>query len=183
MDESDVCQPDTLYGASKLMGEGVLRAETRNTGLSWNVARLFFIYGPNQFANGGYKSVIISNFERLLNDEAPIIRGDGSQSLDYVYIDDCVEALRTMSNSEIDRQVTNISSATPVSINQLTREMAAIAKSENQPIFEPADWTAGTSRWGINKNALNRFGWEFKTPLEVGLGSVYEWMKKQKSNG
>ena len=61
--------------------------------------------------------------------------------------------------------------------------MAAIAKSENQPIFEPADWTAGTSRWGINKNALNRFGWEFKTPLEVGLGSVYEWMKKQKSNG
>ena len=183
MDESDVCQPDTLYGASKLMGEGVLRAETRNTGLSWNVARLFFIYGPNQFANGGYKSVIISNFERLLDNEAPIIRGDGSQSLDYVYIDDCVEALRTMSNSLIDRQVTNISSATPVSINQLTREMAAIAKSENQPIFEPADWTAGTSRWGINKNALNRFGWEFKTPLEVGLGSVYEWMKKQKSNG
>lgn len=182
MEESDVCHPDTLYGASKLMGEGILRAETRNTGLSWNVARLFFIYGPNQFADGGYKSVIISNFERMLNGEAPIIRGDGSQSLDYVYIDDCVKALRIMSISKTDKQVTNISSGEPISINQLTEKMTHAANSMLQPVFEPSDWTFGTSRWGSKENAMIRFGWEYKTQIDSGLKSVYEWMKKQRSN-
>lgn len=182
MEENDVCEPDTLYGASKLMGEGILRAEARNTGLSWNVARLFFIYGPNQFADGGYKSVIISNFERMLNEEAPIIRGDGSQSLDYVYIDDCVQALRNMSDSKIDKQVTNISSGAPISINQLTEEMISVANAKQHPVFEPSDWTSGTSRWGANENAMRKFGWEHKTPIDSGLKIVYEWMKKQRNN-
>jgi len=48
MSENDVPQPITLYGASKIMGEHVLRSTDRELGISWNVARLFFIYGPNQ---------------------------------------------------------------------------------------------------------------------------------------
>ncbi|MCU1403201.1 MAG: NAD-dependent epimerase/dehydratase family protein, partial [Microbacteriaceae bacterium] len=84
MSERDRPEPTTHYGVSKLAGEHMLRAISRETPLSWTVARLFFIYGPRQYAGGGYKSVIMSNFERIKRGEAPTIRGDGLQSLDYV---------------------------------------------------------------------------------------------------
>ena len=71
----------------------MLRVDERKHSLGATVARLFFIYGPRQYAEGGYKSVIVSNFERLLRGEAPTVYGDGEQALDYVYIDDAIRAL------------------------------------------------------------------------------------------
>jgi UDP-glucose 4-epimerase len=180
MKEEDECSPDTLYGASKLMGEGILRSVSRQTGISWNVARLFFVYGPKQFAHGGYKSVVISNFERLKMGMAPIIRGDGLQALDYVYIDDCVAGLRAMANSAVDMQVTNIASGTPISINHLTEKMIEISESGKDPIREDPDWTKGTSRWGSTANALSRFDFKCSTPIFEGLKNTLDWMR---SNG
>ena len=177
MKEEDECRPDTLYGASKLMGEGILRSVSRQTGISWNVARLFFVYGPKQFAQGGYKSVIVSNFERLKSGKAPIIRGDGCQALDYVYIDDCVAGLRAMANSTVDKQVTNIASGIPISINRLTEKMIEISKSGANLTREEPDWTEGTSRWGSTDNALSRFNFKCKTPILEGLENTLDWMK------
>jgi nucleoside-diphosphate-sugar epimerase len=87
-----------------------------------------------------------------------------------------------MSDSRIDKQVTNISSGAPISINQLTEEMTSVANVKKHPIYEPPDWTSGTSRWGANENAMSKFGWEHKTPIDSGLKFVYEWMKKQRNN-
>ena len=177
MKEEDECRPDTLYGASKLMGEGILRSVSRQTGISWNVARLFFVYGPKQFAQGGYKSVIVSNFERIKSGRAPIIRGDGRQALDYVYIDDCVAGLRAMANSTVDKQVTNIASGIPISINHLTEKMIEVAKSGSNPTREESDWTAGTARWGSTHNALSRFNFKCETPISKGLENTLDWMR------
>jgi UDP-glucose 4-epimerase len=60
--ETDLPRPRTLYGASKIMGEHLLHAIGKEAGLSWNVARLFFIYGSGQFAEGGKKTVIVKKF-------------------------------------------------------------------------------------------------------------------------
>lgn len=177
MVESDVPRPITLYGMSKLAGEHMLSAIDREIGLSWNVARLFFIYGPKQFAEGGYKSVINKNFERLLAGHDPQIYGDGKQELDYVFVDDCVFALVQMATSTLDRTVANISSGVGTSISELTAKMSAAARSKSAPTNQPPDWTAGSRRVGANHVAFESFGWAPSVSLEDGLTATYDWMK------
>lgn len=180
MSENDKLQPRTLYGASKSIGEDFLRTYSAEKGLSYNVARLFFIYGPNQFAQGGYKSVILMNFERILKGEPPLVFGDGQQELDYVYIDDCVESLIELSDSSLSGEIVNIASGSGVSIKNLTSKMLKIAETTIDPKFGPADWTANTKRIGSPDRMQEKFGWSASTPLEKGLSEVWKWMKSSK---
>jgi len=144
MKEKDPPMPSTLYGASKLMGENILKLAQKQFGLSWNVARLFFIYGPGQFAGSGYKSVIVKNFERIKNKMPVTINGDGNQSLDYLYVQDAVEGLKLLANSKKDYKTFNISSSTAVSINELVLAMEKSFGKKINVSYEPADWTSGS---------------------------------------
>lgn len=177
MKESDVSLPNTLYGATKLMGEHILRSVDKEIEFSWNAARLFFVYGPNQFANGGYKSVVVSNFERLLRNDSPVIRGDGLQSLDYVYIDDCIDALVRLATSKNERHLVNVASGNPISINQLTSKMMRVAQVKKVPVIETSDWTHGSIRFGDSTKMLESFGWKASTTIDEGLDLVYGSMK------
>jgi UDP-glucose 4-epimerase len=175
MRESDLPHPSTLYGSSKLMGENMLRSIDRELGLSWNVARLFFIYGPHQFADGGYKSVIVSNFERIINGQKPRIFGDGLQSLDYVYVDDCIKALLCLATSEVDKTVVNVASGIATSVTALTRHMTSLAGTTNDAEFDAPDWTHGSLRRGDNELIKEKFGWSPSVSLEEGLQNVFDW--------
>jgi UDP-glucose 4-epimerase len=177
MCEVDLPVPNTLYGSSKLMGENMLRAIDHESGLSWNVARLFFVYGPRQFADGGYKSVVISNFERMIANRSPVIVGDGQQSLDYIYIDDCVHALIALASSSIDQQIVNVGSGKAVTIDELTVLMQKIAGFSDSPLRIPPDWTQGSARWSQIARISKNIGWEPKTQLEDGLQSVFDSLK------
>lgn len=177
MCEVDLPVPTTLYGSSKLMGENMLRSTHHESGLSWNVARLFFVYGPLQFADGGYKSVIVSNFERIINNQTPVIVGDGQQSLDYVYVDDCVSALIALATNALDMQIVNVGSGSAITINELTRLMKKIAGFSGRSTMFPADWTQGSARWSQINQIRERFDWEPKTRLEDGLQSVFDTLR------
>lgn len=179
MVETSVPAPTTIYGLSKLAGEHLLRTAEHDHDLSWNVARLFFIYGPRQFAEGGYKSVILSNFERIMRGEAPTIYGSGEQALDYVYIDDCVDALLRLAASDSSGQIVNISTGSPITINELTRIMLEVAGSDIGPRSCSPDWTEGTVRWGVPDRAAQLFGWSPTTDMVKGLELVWRWMETQ----
>ena len=175
MREDDVPFPSTEYGVSKVAGEHLLRTTERTTGLRWAVARLFFVYGPRQYAEGGYKSVILSNFERIARGEAPVIRGDGEQALDYVFLDDVVAALQLLADERHDGALCNIGSGTGVTINDLTALMLKVSGSELEPVHVDADWTAGSRRVG-DAGIARGLGWEASTPFEDGLAEVWAWM-------
>lgn len=177
MRESDVPRGLTLYGTSKLFGEHNLQIYERSHGLRWNCARLFFIYGPNQYADGGYKSVIQTNFERILGGRKAQIRGAGEQELDYVYIDDCIDAIIKMISSEVTGCVVNVSSGVGQSILSLTAKMCSIANSSIEPEFVSPDWTRGSRRIGSNELIRDNFGWSPSTNFDDGLTRVFEWMK------
>ena len=169
MSERDVPTPTTVYGMSKIAGEQLLRVAQRDHGFRrWSVARLFFVYGPRQYAEGGYKSVIVSNFERLARGEAPTVYGDGNQALDYVYIDDVVDALIRMVDERADGVTVNVSTGRALSINDLTQRMLAVSSSPLAPIFCPPDWTAGTVRVGDPALAEAQLGWRAATPMDDG---------------
>ncbi|MDD3014428.1 MAG: NAD-dependent epimerase/dehydratase family protein [Candidatus Gastranaerophilales bacterium] len=119
MTEIQAPKPWTVYGMSKLAGENLLDYFSKKYGLPFTILRLFFTYGTKQFAGTGYKSVIISNFEKIIKGESPVIYGDGKQSLDYVYIDDVINALILSLSCDYNNEVFNIGSGKAVSINEL----------------------------------------------------------------
>jgi UDP-glucose 4-epimerase len=169
MRENDVAAPVTMYGVSKLAGEQMLRVASNEHSLGWTAARLFFIYGPRQFADGGYKSVIVSNFERLMRDEAPTVYGDGE------------DALLAMAAREHDGKVLNIASGRAVTVNELTATMLAVSGSDLEARTCPPDWTAGSSRVGEPTAAATELGWKAETAVEVGLQRCWEWMRKERN--
>lgn len=176
MRETQPPTPTTTYGASKVMGEHLLRVLERDHGTAWSVARLFFVYGPRQYAEGGYKSVILSNFERLLEGKRPTIYGDGGQQLDYVFVDDVVRALRALVASDQDGRTYNVGSGHGTSVNELTARMMTIADRKLEPEYCPPDWTAGSIRVGDPTAAQVGLGWSATTTLNEGLACVWNWM-------
>ena len=178
MSEFDVLKPKTIYGASKAIGEDFLRVYNKTHDLSYTVARLFFIYGPNQYADGGYKSVIQVNFERILNNDKPVIFGDGEQELDYVYITDCIDALLLLSKSSIDGETVNIASGRGITINALTDIMINVTDKVAEIVYGPNDWTANSKRIGNPTRMETVFDWHSTTSMKNGLSEVWQWLSK-----
>jgi UDP-glucose 4-epimerase len=174
MSEGDVPRPSTVYGVSKLAGEHLLRVTERAHGVRWSVARLFFVYGPRQLAAGGYPSVIVRNFDRIRRGEPPVVNGDGGQALDYVFVDDCVDALVRLGSRDGHGLTVNVASGSAVSVRDLTEAMLGVSGSSLGPVDGPTDWTAGSRREGAPGLAAERLGWAARTPLDEGLRRVWE---------
>jgi UDP-glucose 4-epimerase len=183
MRETDIPYPSTLYGNSKLFGENILRFAEKEFGLSWNVARLFFIFGPDQFAGSGYKSVIVKNFERIRNGLPALINGDGNQTLDYVYVKDAVDAIKLLADSEIQNQVFNVSSGKQISINSLVDKMGKASGIKIERIYEKPDWTFNTHRFGDNTLIYQQLGWRPKTKIDEGLSDTWNYVNGIHNNG
>lgn len=164
--------PSTIYGASKLFGERLVSIASQKYGFKFSIARLFFIYGEKQYSKGGYKSVIVNNFERLKSGQPAVINGDGKQVLDYLHVSDCVNALISLSEFTTD-EIFNISSGSPLSIEQLTKQMLKIT-GKSKSIFADADWTQGTRRVGSNTKIHKLTGWSPRITLVDGLTKTWE---------
>ena len=177
MKETDIPKPSTLYGISKFEGEQIIKKSIeRYEHASYGILRLFFVYGPRQLAGMGYKSVILANFERICRGEQPVIFGDGKQALDYVYIDDVIDAIikTAMHNGNVD--AVNIGSGNAINIIALTEKMLHISGSKLKPVFGPPDWTAGSTRVSDPSMANNILGWRAVTTVDRGLTKVYKWI-------
>jgi UDP-glucose 4-epimerase len=174
--EDEVPHPTTVYGISKLTGEHLLAHVGKIHGVAWNVLRYLFVYGPRQFAGMGYKSVIVKNGERLLGGERPAIFGDGRQALDYVFVDDVVDATLRAMERDVSGETINIGSGRATSVEELIATLIAQSKKALTPLHEPADWTAGSVRVGDVDKARRLLDWSATTSLADGLGQTLAWM-------
>lgn len=179
MREDDLPQPNTLYGTTKLAGEHLFAWGLRTHGMSYAVVRYFFVYGPRQYPGLGYKSVIVKNFERIREDKPAIIRGDGLQALDYIYVDDAVEGTLRALTSAYCGEVFNLGSGIATTVHTLTERMFAAAGKELSVIFEPADETHGSSRVGDIEKARAQLGFVATISLADGLARVWSWLNER----
>jgi UDP-glucose 4-epimerase len=174
MEESSIPRPWTPYGISKLAGEHLLTACSKSHNIEYAILRLFFVYGPGQFPGMGYKSVIVKNFERIRQNAAPVVFGDGKQSLDFVYVADVVDGLLKAGFQAPSGTLVNLSSGIPTSILSLTQMMLSVAQSTLKIEFGPPDWTSNSSRSGSTAEAKRILSWEATTDLKTGLNKVYQ---------
>ncbi len=176
MSEEEAPAPHTVYGISKLSAEHLCRHFYMQAGIPVVCLRLFFVYGPRQYAGLGYKSVIVKNFERLLNGQKPVVYGDGNQALDYIYVDDVVSALLLTMTGDDKFKVFNVGSGSAVSINHLTKLMMEVAGVKTECEYGPADFTAGSLRVANTMRFDRHFGIQKRVPLSDGLRRTFEWM-------
>jgi UDP-glucose 4-epimerase len=175
--EDEVPRPRTVYGISKLCGENLLEHFRVERGLAFNVLRYLFVYGPRQYAGMGYKSVIVKNFERMLGGEPPVVFGDGMQALDYVFVDDAVDATIRALESEVQGETMNVASGAATTVSDLVAVMQSVAGSTLPARMDPPDWTAGSRRVGDAAKIERLLGWRARTELREGLRKTFEWLK------
>lgn len=174
--ETDLPQPNTIYGISKLAGERLLDWFHKECGKPYVALRYFFAYGPGQYRGQGYPSVIYKNFERILKGQAPLIFGDGRQALDYIYIDDLVQATILAMTSDLGPELLHVGSGVETSVNHLTEVMRELAGGL-EPEYGPPDPTHGSSRVAQTDKTAKLLDFEAKTPLREGLSHTLSWLR------
>jgi UDP-glucose 4-epimerase len=166
----------TIYGTVKLYGEGLLRSFHEMYGLNYVALRYFNVYGPRMDAFGVYTEVMIRWMERLSKGQPSLILGDGSQTMDFVYVGDVARANTMAANSSITDDVINIASGTETSLTQLAHTLGDVMGVNLTPEYGPArKATPVWRRLADVQKAQRRLGFKAQVSLEEGLRSLVHW--------
>jgi len=134
--EDGEIDPKMPYSVVKLIGEKFLEAYYKKHGLKTCSLRFFNVYGSGQ-ESGGYGFVVGMFIKNVLNGLPPIVFGDGSQTRDFVYIDDNIEATwLAMQLDKANGQVINIGAGQPITILELANKIISLNNSDLKPEFK-----------------------------------------------
>ena len=162
--------PLSPYAVSKLAGELYCRVFSNAFGLATICLRYFNVYGPRQDPDSQYAAVIPRFIKRVLNGEAPIIFGDGSQTRDFTFVEDVVEAnILAMESSATG--VFNIGAGKSISISDLARQIIDITGRSLVPIFQ--EKRAGDVEHSVaDISKASTFGYRPKYSLREGITEI-----------
>jgi nucleoside-diphosphate-sugar epimerase len=183
--------PDSEYGWEKLFSERLYLAFSRNYGLNVRIARFHNIFGPQGTWFGGKEKSPAAMCRKAVETENGgeiEVWGNGLQTRSFLYVDECVEAVLKLMESDFEGPV-NIGSEEMVTINQLAS--MAIAISEKEITIKNIEGEEFEHKYGFkcplgvkgrnsdNKMYREKIGWEVSQPLSVGLKKTYQWIKSQ----
>jgi nucleoside-diphosphate-sugar epimerase len=172
--------PDSEYGWEKLFSERLYFAFARNHGLDVRVARFHNIFGPEGTWQGGREKAPAAVCRKVAEqkDGGEIeIWGDGEQTRSFLYIDECVEAVRRLMTSGFPGPV-NIGSEEMVTINQMASMVMEIAGKKLAIRHIPGP-TGVRGRNSDNWLIRAELGWEPTMQLRTGLTTTYKWIEAQ----
>lgn len=176
--------PDSCYGFEKLFSEKVFNAYARNYGLNVRIARFHNIYGPEGTYTGGREKSPAAMCRKAIEaDKSFSIWGDGNQTRSFLYIDDCIDAVRLLMESDFKEPI-NIGSEEMVSIRELA-QLAIEFSGKNLYIdYEPNAKAIGVrGRNSCNDLIREKLNWEPKFTLRQGLERTFRWIKSQYEKG
>lgn len=179
--ESDAypANPDSEYGWEKLFSERLFLAYARNYGLNVRIARFHNIFGPEGTYQGGKEKApaAICRKVSLSNGEIEIW-GDGKQTRSFLYIDDCVDAVRLLMQSDFAEPI-NIGSEEMVSIEDMANLVIQISGkwiNKKYDTTKPQGVRGRNSNNDLIRKVLN---WEPKYSLKEGLIKTYNWINER----
>ncbi len=172
---------DTLYGAAKTFNEGLLRSFHVMRGLDYLALRYFNVYGPRMDIHGVYTEVLIRWMERIAAGRPPLILGDGTQTMDFVFTEDIARANLLAAQSRATDQVLNIGSGTETSLTELAQALLRAMDSDLPLEFGPARAVNGvTRRLADVRLAATTLGWKAETSLDDGLRRLVAWWHQER---
>ncbi|HEY4025932.1 MAG TPA: NAD-dependent epimerase/dehydratase family protein [Candidatus Dormibacteraeota bacterium] len=177
MDEDHPFNNRTLYGAAKIANEQMLAAYAEMYGLRYVMLRPFNVYGPRMDVHGVYTEVMIRWLDRLTRAEPPVIFGDGTQTMDFVHVEDVARAYVLAAVSDATDVVLNCGTGIETSLAELSRLLCAAADHpELDPVFEPPRKVNPVSRRraGVER-AAEVIGFRAETGLPEGLAGLVTW--------
>jgi nucleoside-diphosphate-sugar epimerase len=172
--------PDSEYGWEKLFSERLYLSYNRNYNLNVRIARFHNIFGPEGTWNNSKEKAPAAVCRKVseTKDGGEIeIWGDGKQTRSFLYIDECIEGVRRLVNSDFLGPV-NIGSDEMVSINQLAEMVMEIA-SKKLSIKHISGPLGVRGRNSDNKLIKEKLNWAPSQPLKNGLEKTYAWINKQ----
>jgi len=171
--------PVSPYGASKLAGEGYCSAYFRTFKIDTVCLRFGNVYGPRSKK----KSSVVAKFIRhVLAGETCVIFGDGSQTRDFIYIDDLIRAMRLAMEKEVGGETFQIASGTERTVGEVALLIEAALKKRGLTMNIEHD----TPRLGdVKRNysdtrkAAHMLGWQVEMPTEQGIEETINYFLKQ----
>ena len=179
-DSAYPAMPDSEYGWEKLFSERLYLSYHRNYGMDVRVARFHNIFGPQGTWTGGREkapAALARKVAEAENGGTIEIWGDGLQTRSFLYIDECLEGVRRLMESDWTGPV-NIGSEEMVSINDFVDMIADVAgKNINKHHIEGPQGVRGRN----SDNALihEKLGWKPTEPLKEGMARTYAWIQEQ----
>jgi UDP-glucose 4-epimerase len=166
----------TLYGAAKVFNEGLLRSFNEMYGLDYVALRYFNVYGPRMDIHGLYTEVLIRWMERIAAGLPLLVFGDGSQTMDFVYIDDVARANILAAKSDVSDEVFNVASGTESSLAELARLLLQVMGSDLGVEHSPERRVNPVPRRLADTGAAERrLGFRTEVGLADGLRRLVDW--------
>ena len=170
--------PDSEYGWEKLFSERLFHAYNRQHGMQNKVARFHNIFGPYGTWDGGkekFPAAVCRKISKSNDGDEIEIWGDGEQTRSFLYIDDCIEGVRHLMNSETFHGPVNIGADQMISINDTVDLVAQIAGKtiRKKHIDGP---TGVRGRNSNNELIEEKLNWRPSQNLKEGLKETYRWI-------
>lgn len=166
----------TIYGALKTWNEGLLRSFNDMYGLDYVALRYFNVYGPRMDVHGVYTEVLIRWIERIHGGQAPIIFGDGTQTMDFVYVEDIARANVLAAKSNATDQVFNIGRCEEISLKDLAEALLRVMGATLPIEYGPERAVNPVSRRLADISAArDTLGWTPHIDLDEGLRRLVIW--------
>ncbi len=169
------------YGWEKLYAERVCRHYTEDFGLDTRVVRFHNIFGPLGTYDGGREkspAAICRKIAMADNVDSIEVWGDGNQTRSYCYVDDCVEGIFRLMQSNFNQPL-NLGQDRMISINELVDMVAHIAGKKIGRIHDVSKPQGVRGRNSDNSLLRKVLGWEPAISLEEGLAKTYFWIHEQ----
>ena len=175
----------TLYGAAKIANEALYRAVHEMSGLSYVALRYFNVYGPRMDVFGKYTEVLVRWLDCLDRGERPKVFGDGSQTMDFVFVEDVARCNVLAAKSATSDEVFNVASGVETSLLALLRALLAVTgHGDVEPEHLPErSVNPVPRRLAATEKAREMLGFEAQVPLDEGLRRLVEWRRAVLARG
>ena len=172
--------PDSEYGWEKLFSERLFLAYQKNHGMEVRIARFHNIFGPQGTWDGGREKApaAVCRKVAMAEDGGSIeIWGDGQQTRSFLIVDECVEGIRRLMNSDFSGPV-NLGSEEMISLNDFAKMVIDIS-GKNLTINNIPGPLGVRGRNSDNHLIQQKLGWAPSTPLRKGVEKTYDWISEQ----
>jgi len=166
----------TFYGAAKMWGEQLFRSFKFMYGMDYVALRYFNAYGPRMDTDGKYTEVMIRWLDCIRDNRAPLIYGDGSTSMDFVYVKDIARANVAALQAVVSDEAFNIGNQVETSLKQLLEVLLNVNNSSLKPEYREENTINPVSRRLADvSKARKKLGFVSTVSLETGLDELSQW--------